>query len=177
MRGYDREHKNLHLYGCWSVFLHRLSAMQSGSSDSTHVELIAPADIKANRNTQPTWKDVRKNFVEYSIKSDTVQDPVYRVGDYVRIRIFKSDKNNPSFTYKKGPLWEIQRKLGRPKQEFNGVYMITGARGGKAGSKVRSLALQSTLYSRDGQRNPRRTSMQRTKNRMEPCHPVLTLHR
>ena len=60
---------------------------------------------------------MQNNIIDHGIKSKTRQDPVYRVGDYVRIRIFKPKKDKPSFTYKKGPLWEIQKKDGGPVEE------------------------------------------------------------
>ena len=66
----------------------------------TKKKLIAPADITDDPDGDPTWKEVRLNIVDHSIKSDTAQDPVYKVGDYVRIRIFKSDKDTPIFTFR-----------------------------------------------------------------------------
>ena len=69
-----------------------------------------------------SWAQVKRNIISHSIKSDTAQDPVFQVGDYVRIRIFKSDKDTPTFTYKKGPLWEIRRSEQRELvPEFHGV--------------------------------------------------------
>ena len=62
-----------------------------------------------------SWAQVKRNIISHSIKSETAQDPVYQVGDYVRIRTFKPDKDTPTFTYKKGPLpvWEIRRSDGQ----------------------------------------------------------------
>ena len=107
----------------------------------TNKKLIAPADI--TEDPEPTgggvtWKEVRKNIVDHSIKTETAQDPVYNVGDYVRIRIFKSDKDTPTFTFKKGPLWEIRRGDGQGSEEFQGIYMITGVRGGRKGKVARA---------------------------------------
>ena len=101
-------------------------------------KLIAPADISDDPDADPSWKEVAQNIVDHSIKAETTQDPVYNVGDYVRIRIFKSDKDTPTFTYKKGPLWEIRRADGQSSEEFQGVYMITGVRGGKSGKVARA---------------------------------------
>ena len=72
------------------------SKMKTGETGKT---LIAPRDIKADKDDAPTWKDVKANIVDHSIRSDKKQDPVFQVGDYVRIRIFKSDKDTPTFTY------------------------------------------------------------------------------
>ena len=63
---------------------------------------------------------------------------MYNVGDYVRIRIFKPDKDTPTFTFKKGPLWEIRRDNNQNSEEFQGVYMITGVKGGKSGKVARA---------------------------------------
>ena len=101
-------------------------------------ELIAPRDIAADKDQSPTWKQIRANIVDHSIRSNKKQDPVFKVGDYVRIRIFKSDKDTPTFTYKKGPLWEIRRDNGQSSEEFQGVYLITGVRGGKTGKVARA---------------------------------------
>ena len=101
--------------------------------------LIAPRDVPPAPGTaEPTWKAVQNNIIDHGIKSKTRQDPVYQVGDYVRIRIFKPKKDKPSFTYKKGPLWEIQKKGGGPVEEFQGVYLVTGVRGGRSGKIARA---------------------------------------
>ena len=60
------------------------------------------------------------------------------MGDYVRIRIFKPKKDTPTFTYKKGPLWEIRKDDGDAAEEFQGVYMITGVKGGHTGKVARA---------------------------------------
>eukprot|EP01046_Picozoa_sp_COSAG06_P004290 COSAG06_NODE_178_length_20949_cov_26.114053_7_plen_587_part_00 len=104
----------------------------------TNKKLIAPADITDDKDDDPTWKEVARNIVDHSIKSDTAQDPVYKVGDYVRIRIFKPNKDTPSFSFKKGPLWELRKDAGQSSEEFQGVYMITGVRGGKSGKVARA---------------------------------------
>ena len=59
-----------------------------------------------------SWAQVKRNIISHGTKSETAQDPVYQVGDYVRIRIFKPDKDTPTVTYKKGPLSEIWRSDG-----------------------------------------------------------------
>eukprot|EP01049_Picozoa_sp_SAG25_P019625 SAG25_NODE_6271_length_573_cov_0.867089_1_plen_109_part_10 len=48
------------------------------------------------------------------------------------------DKDTPTFTFKKGPLWEIRRDNNQPSEEFQGVYMITGVKGGKSGAVARA---------------------------------------
>ena len=39
---------------------------------------------------------------------------------FVRKKAKKSDKDTPTFTYKKGPLWEIRRSHGQSSEEFQG---------------------------------------------------------
>eukprot|EP01045_Picozoa_sp_COSAG04_P025349 COSAG04_NODE_3311_length_2947_cov_202.139045_3_plen_323_part_01 len=51
-------------------------------------KLIAPRDISGDEDASPTWKEVRANIVDHSITTNKKQDPVFKVGDYVRIRIF-----------------------------------------------------------------------------------------
>ena len=101
--------------------------------------LIAPQDVPPAPGTAaPSWKSIQNNIIDHGIKTKTRQDPVYQVGEYVRIRIFKPKKDTPSFTYKKGPLYEMQQKSGGPVEEFKGVYLITGVRGGRGGKIARA---------------------------------------
>ena len=106
--------------------------------DEQPKKLIAPSDVGADPDGDPSWKEVRQNIVDHSIKSDTAQDPVYGVGDYVRIRIFKPGKDTPSFTFKKGPLWEMRKADGLSSEEFQGIYMITGVRASRSGKVARA---------------------------------------
>ena len=101
-------------------------------------KLIAPADVTDDPDGPVTWKEVKKNIVDHGIKSEGAQDPVFEVGEYVRLRIFKADKDTPTFSYKKGPLWEIRRANGDDSEEFQGVYLITGVRGGRGGKVARA---------------------------------------
>ena len=46
------------------------------------------------------------------------------MGDYVRIRTFKPDKDTPTFTYKEGPLWEIRRSDGPSSRVPRGLFLL-----------------------------------------------------
>ena len=132
---------------CFWDAVKKIESQHNASRSSAVAPSASNAAAPALRNVTTTnpvssddsnWKDVKKNIIDHSIKSDTAQHPVFEVGDYVRIRIFKSDKDTPTFTYKKGPLWEIRRDDGQSSEEFQGVYLITGVRGGKSGKVARA---------------------------------------
>lgn len=112
------------------------TTLSSRPADNETKQLVAPRDVSSTRTDQ--WKQIRNNIVAHAQKSRTAGRIAFKVGEYVRIRIYKPKKNKPNFTYKKGPLWEIQKREGRDYQEYNGIYLITKVRDGRRGAVARA---------------------------------------
>eukprot|EP01045_Picozoa_sp_COSAG04_P007589 COSAG04_NODE_399_length_14959_cov_28.238730_18_plen_358_part_00 len=76
---------------------------------------MAPNDVKPQN-----YAVVKERILDRAKRGKRIQQIVYKVGDFVRIKIYKPRKMRPHWTYKGGPLFEMSDD-----NKFAGVYMIS----------------------------------------------------
>eukprot|EP01051_Picozoa_sp_SAG22_P007996 SAG22_NODE_586_length_8859_cov_4.706164_2_plen_431_part_00 len=83
-------------------------------------------------------KSIENRIKDRSIKHGTIDNIIYNVGDYVRIKIFKAPKLGPKYTFKGGLSKVVDDEF---KDEFEGVYVIHKI---NKGSNDKEVAKQTT---------------------------------
>ena len=107
-----QRHLNFKLGSEWKSHLGKALSNYNGNPHS--VIKMAPKDVKPDN-----YKEVKKNILERAKRSKRFQGVVYKVGDFVRLKIYKPKRLKPTYTFKKGPLYEITGETS-----YKGVYMI-----------------------------------------------------
>eukprot|EP01046_Picozoa_sp_COSAG06_P026199 COSAG06_NODE_2243_length_7267_cov_3.942662_2_plen_618_part_00 len=109
-------------------------------STLTKVVLRSPAMVSLTEGAkQNNWKDVKRAITAHAVKNDSAGRIAFKVGDYVRIRIFKPKKDKPNFSYRRGPLWELLKKEeDNDYADFAGVYVVSRVFSGKRGNVAKA---------------------------------------
>ena len=94
---------------------HLAKAVSNYNGNPHRVIKMAPNSVKPSN-----YKEVKRNILDRAKKSKRFQGVVYKPGDFVRLKIYKPKRLKPSYTFKKGPLYELKKE-----SRYKGVFMIS----------------------------------------------------
>ena len=109
-----QRHLNFKLGTEWWKDGNLQKALDNYNSNPHRVIKMAPDDVDPANYTE-----VKQNILDRAKKSKRFQGVVYKVGDVVRLKIYKPKRLKPNFTFKKGPLYAMTNRA-----VYKGIYMI-----------------------------------------------------
>ena len=81
-------------------------------------------------------KKIKDRIYDRAAKRKTIVNQVHKVGDYVRLKIHKPKKLDPTFTFKNGLAKTLASDLDDDtRAEFAGVFMVTAVKMGRSAVK------------------------------------------
>ena len=98
-------------------------------------------------------KEIKDRIYDRAKKRDTVVERVHDPGDYVRLKIHKPKKMDPTFTHKNGLAKTLAKDLDDDtRDEFAGVFMVTAVKIGRSAVKEGAASdsdkpARATVYS------------------------------
>ena len=96
---------------------------------------MAPDDVKPNK-----YAEVKSNILARAKRSSRFQGVVYKPGDFVRIKIYKPHRLQPSFSFKNGPLFEMSGD-----KRYNGVFMVDKVKRASSSNKIGKATTYSII--------------------------------
>ena len=92
---------------------HLDKAVDNYNNNPHSVIKMAPNQVKPDN-----YAMVKRHILERAKKSKRSQGVVYKPRDFVRLEIYKPKRLKPTFTFKKGPLYEMTGG-----NRYKGVYI------------------------------------------------------
>ena len=96
---------------------------------------MAPDAVKPNK-----YAEVKSNILARAKRSSRFQGVVYKPGDFVRIKIYKPHRLQPSFSFKNGPLFEMSGD-----KRYNGVFMVDKVKRASSSNKIGKATTYSII--------------------------------
>ena len=124
-------HLNYKVGSTWQD--HLAKAVSNYNGNPHRVIKMAPNSVQPSN-----YDEVKRNILDRAKKSKRFQGVVYKPGDFVRLKIYKPKRLKPSYTFKRGPLYDLKKE-----SRYKGVFMISRVNQPKGNNSI----AKATTYS------------------------------